>query len=57
MSLPVTRPSTGVSSSVLMLDGVAVGASFTGLTVMLTTVSVTPPLPSLTVTTKLSLPL
>ena len=44
------------SSTLAVLSG-ATGASLTGLTVTLTTLVVVPPLPSLMVTVKASLPL
>ncbi len=57
MSRASTLPFTGVSSAVLRLAGLAVGASLTGLTVIRTTVSTTPPLPSSMVTVNESGPL
>ena len=56
-SKPTTLPLTGVSSGVLTLVLGAVGASLTGVTVTVTVEVAVPPLPSLTVTVKLSPPL
>ena len=50
-------PVSGVSSAVVSVWLAATGASFTGVTPMLTVDVVVPPCPSLTVTTKLSGPL
>ncbi|PQJ68401.1 hypothetical protein BTO08_06010 [Photobacterium angustum] len=61
-SLPLTATSSSVSTAMslpngLLLSSTITGASLTGFTVTLTVIVSVPPLPSLTSTLKLSLPL
>ncbi|OMP77580.1 hypothetical protein BW716_19055 [[Flexibacter] sp. ATCC 35208] len=56
-SVPMTLPLYGVSSGVVTIWLKAVGASFTGVTVMLIVIITVPPLPSLISIVKLSAPM
>ncbi len=56
-SVAVTLPMTGVSSSVLLLESAATGASFTAVTVSVTVLAAESSVPSFALKVKLSLPL